>query len=64
MGNSFSAVMSERTDEELIKIATIDKYNYQLKAVEAEEQEIKKRQLDNGLIEKISNESVIPVPSA
>ena len=56
MENNFSAVMSERTDEELIKIVTIDKDNYQLLAVEAAEQEIKKRQLDNGSIEKISND--------
>lgn len=56
MENNFSAVMSERTDEELIKIVTIDKDNYQLLAVEAAEQEIKKRQLDIGSIEKISND--------
>jgi len=56
MENNFLEVMSKRTDEELIKIVTIDKDNYQPLAVEAAEWEIKKRQLDIGMIEKVNKD--------
>jgi hypothetical protein len=52
MENEFSEVMSKRTDEELIKIVTIDKEGYQPLAVVAAEEEIKKRGIDSQKIEE------------
>ena len=44
MKNNFEDAMSKRTNEELIKIINSSSGDYQPEAVEAAEQEIKKRQ--------------------
>jgi uncharacterized RDD family membrane protein YckC len=56
MVNQFAEVMSKRTDEELIKITTIDKDGYELLAVEAAEDEIRNRGLDTSKIEELKTE--------
>jgi hypothetical protein len=48
--------MSKRTDEELIKIVTIDRNKYQPLAIESAEEEIKNRNIDNAKIEKVNAE--------
>lgn len=52
MNADFKDVMSKRTDQELIKIITIDREDYQPLAIEAAEAEIKNRGIDQGLIEE------------
>ena len=52
----FIDVMSKRTDEELIKIVTLDREGYQFKAVEAAEKEINNRNIDITLIEQIKKD--------
>ncbi|WP_422348929.1 RDD family protein [Flagellimonas sp.] len=56
MENEFTQVMSERTDEELIKIVTVERENYQLLAVEAAEQEVEKRNIDPDTFEKVKEQ--------
>ena len=57
MENEFEQVMSQRTDEELIKIITVDKADYQPAAVEAAEKEIEKRQINiETITEKVKEE--------
>jgi uncharacterized RDD family membrane protein YckC len=56
MTTDFKDVMSKRTDEELIKIVTIQRTDYQLMAVEAAEEEIKKRGIDTTKVEEIKTE--------
>lgn len=46
MENKFTEVMSKRTDEELIKIVTVDKDGYEPLALAAAKQEIKNRNID------------------
>ncbi len=46
MENEFDKVMTERSDEELIKIVTVERKNYQPLAVQSAESEIKKRKID------------------
>ncbi len=53
MENKFKEVMSKRTDEELIKILTIHKEDYEPDAVKAAELEIEKRKIDIQSFEKI-----------
>ncbi len=53
MNNDFKDAMSKRTDEELIKIVTIGRNDYQPLAVEAAEQEIKNRGIDTTTIEQV-----------
>ena len=48
--------MSKRTDEELIKIVTVDKNDYQPLAVAAAEEEIKNRNLDVVKIKQIESD--------
>ncbi len=57
MENRFTQVMSERTDEELIKIVSIDRKQYQPKAIEAAELEIEKRKIDANKIEQMKKET-------
>ena len=60
MENEFQKVMSERSDEELIKIATVDSENYNPTAIIAADSEIKKRNIDTSTFEKIkSNASIV-----
>jgi uncharacterized RDD family membrane protein YckC len=53
MNTDFKEVMSKRTDEDLIKIVTVDRGRYQPLAVEAAEEEIKKRKIDTTKIEQV-----------
>ena len=53
MNTDFKDAMSKRTDEELIKIVTIDRNKYQLLAIEAAEQEIKNRNIDTSKIVEV-----------
>ncbi|RWU03920.1 RDD family protein [Pedobacter chitinilyticus] len=52
MNADFKDVMSKRTDQELIKIITLDREDYQPLAIEAAEAEIKNRGIDQSLIEE------------
>jgi len=52
MNADFKDVMSKRTDQELIKIITIDREDYQPLAIEAAEAEIKNRGINQTLIEE------------
>jgi len=56
MTQYFSESMSNRTDEELIKIVTIDRNNYQTEAVEAAEKELKTRNIDITKIESVKQD--------
>ncbi len=53
MENEFKEIMSQRTDEELIKIVTIDRDGYNPTAIEAAKSEIKKRNIDSSKFEEI-----------
>ena len=46
MENEFTKAMSQRTDDELIKIITADRENYKIEAINAAETEIEKRNID------------------
>lgn len=46
MENEFREVMSQRTDEELVKILTVERGKYNLIAIEAAEDEVKMRNID------------------
>tara|TARA_R110001583_G_scaffold187759_1_gene349247 strand:+ start:58 stop:654 length:597 start_codon:yes stop_codon:yes gene_type:complete len=59
MENEFKQVMSERTDEELIKIVTAERDSYNQIAIEAAESEIKNRNLDLNKFEEIVEKSAI-----
>jgi len=56
MNTDFKDVMSKRTDEDLIKIVTVDRDGYQPLAVEAAEAEIKKRNIDTTKIEEVKTD--------
>lgn len=56
MENKFKDVMAKRTDEELIKIVSIDKDGYELLAVEAAKKEIELRKIDSSEIKTIESE--------
>jgi uncharacterized RDD family membrane protein YckC len=53
MENKYKKVMSERTDEELIKIVTVQRDDYQPLAVEAADAEIRNRNIDTSGFEQI-----------
>tara|TARA_R110002012_G_C11583638_1_gene605591 strand:+ start:738 stop:1334 length:597 start_codon:yes stop_codon:yes gene_type:complete len=53
MENEFAKVMSERTDEELIKIVTVERGSYNPTAIEAADAEVEKRNIDTSEFEKI-----------
>ena len=57
MKNQFAKVMSERTDEDLIKIVTSERESYEPNAIEAADAEIEKRNIDISEFEKIREES-------
>lgn len=63
MENNFTKVMSNKSDEELIKIITINRSKYQELAVEAAQKEIDLRNIDISKVEaitaKIENEKQI-----
>ena len=54
MRNSFDKVMSERSNEELIKIVTVDFSKYQLEAVESAKKEIDLRNIDTSRFQEIA----------
>lgn len=54
MENNFIKVMSNKTDEELIKIVTINRAKYQELAIEAAEKVIDLRKIDASQFEKIT----------
>lgn len=56
MTQDFSESMSNRTDEELIKIVTVDRNDYQTEAVEAAEKELKTRNIDAIKIESVKQD--------
>ena len=53
MDNSFAEIMSKRTNEELIKVVTVDRDGYQQTAIEAAEKEIEKRNIDFKRIDEL-----------
>lgn len=53
MENEFAKVMSERTDEELIKIVTVERESYNPTAIVAADSEVEKRNIDTSEFEKI-----------
>ncbi|WP_255572920.1 hypothetical protein [Hanstruepera marina] len=53
MENEFAKVMSERTNEELIKIVTIERARYNPTAIEAADAEVEKRNIDTSEFETI-----------
>ncbi|WP_299436870.1 RDD family protein [uncultured Aquimarina sp.] len=57
MENEFQDVMSQRTDEELIKILTVDIGKYNPTAIEAAEIEIKTRTIDSSRFEEIKEKA-------
>ncbi len=59
MENEFKQVMSERTDEELIKIVTVERERYNPIAIEAAESEIEKRKLDISGFEQVIEDATI-----
>ena len=61
MDNDFKDVMSKRTDKELIKIVTVSRNGYQPLAIEAAEEEIRKRNIDSTKIEEIKSDLIIKI---
>lgn len=59
MENEFAEVMSQRTDEELIKILTVEKHKYQPLAIEAAESEMQKRNIDTSDFEEIKEKATL-----
>jgi len=53
MENEFAKVMSERSDDELIKIVTAERDKYNPTAIEAAELEVDKRNIDTSKFEEI-----------
>ena len=53
--NKFSTVMAEKDDIELIRITTSEKKDYQPEAVEAAENELKKRKISALMYEDFTN---------
>ncbi len=59
MQNEFKQVMSERSDEELIKITTVERERYNPIAIEAAESEIEKRKLVISEFDEIIEKAII-----
>tara|TARA_R110002111_G_C5838303_1_gene358609 strand:- start:90 stop:671 length:582 start_codon:yes stop_codon:yes gene_type:complete len=59
MENEFAKVMSERTDEELIKIVTVEREGYNPIAIEAADAEVERRNIDTSEFEKIKEKATI-----
>lgn len=58
MENEFAKAMSVRTDEELIKIVTVDRQRYNPTAIEAADAEVDKRNIDTSDFEKIRKKAI------
>ena len=54
MNTDFAKVMAKRKDEELIRIVTFDKNDYQPPALIAAQEEIKKRNIDPKRLEQLT----------
>ena len=59
MENEFKKVMSQQTDEELIKIVTLERSRYNPIAVEAAESEIENRHIDSSKFHEIREKEII-----
>lgn len=59
MKNEFKEVMSQRTDEELIKIVTVERDGYNPIAIEAADSEIEKRNIDTSDFDKIKKKATV-----
>ena len=59
MENEFLVVMSKRTDEELIKILTVERENYNTLAVKAAELEVSKRNICISNIEQVREKAIL-----
>ncbi|MGM1055912.1 MAG: RDD family protein [Bacteroidota bacterium] len=59
MENEFAKVMSERTDNDLIKIVTIEREKYNPNAIAAAENEIEKRKIDTTAFEQVREKITI-----
>ncbi len=59
MENNFEKVMSERTDEELIKIVTVEREDYQPLAIEIAEREIQNRKLNINDFQEVQENIII-----
>tara|TARA_R110002051_G_scaffold251672_1_gene311046 strand:- start:4527 stop:5108 length:582 start_codon:yes stop_codon:yes gene_type:complete len=59
MENEFAKVMSERTDEELIKIVTVERKGYNPIAIEAADAEVERRNINTSEFEKIKEKATI-----
>ncbi len=57
MENEFTQVMSERTDEELITIVTVDRDKYNPIALEAADLEVEKRKIDTSTFQQIQDKA-------
>lgn len=57
MENEFAQTMSERTDEELIKIVTAERDKYNPTAIEAAESEVAKRNIDTSKFEEVKEKA-------
>jgi len=57
MENEFTQVMSERTDEELIKIVTAERDKYNPMAIEAAEYEVEKRDINTSKFEEVKEKT-------
>lgn len=58
MENEFAKVMSERTDEELIRVVTVERENYNPIAIEAAGAEVEKRNIDTSEFESIREKAI------
>ena len=59
MENEFAKVMSERTDEELIKIVTVERERYNPTAIEAADTAMEKRNIDTSEFETIKEQATV-----
>ena len=59
MENSFTQRMSNKTDEELIKIVTIDRGKYQELAIEAAEKEIELRNINKTTFKEVTEKVAV-----
>ena len=59
MENEFTKVMSERTNEDLIKIVTVEREKYNPTAIEAAGLEVEKRKIDISEFEKIKEKAIV-----
>ncbi|MCF1423156.1 RDD family protein [Mangrovimonas futianensis] len=61
MEKEFAKVMSERTDEELIRIVTVERERYNATAIEAADAEVEKRNIDKSEFEKIKEQATVKI---